>query len=141
MVRLTGYGRLKREWIVWLIGSGVGEGVAQGVVVARATANAALGVAAMLEEIGQEVLTWGGGSHLFNEHYSPVILEGRLVSAADGKKLWSDTAFSSIDKKALKKLPPDEQKKKEVQLEVTAEKTERDLVGDLEQAVKKHLSK
>ena len=140
-VRLTGYGQLKREWIVWLIGSGVGEGVAQGVVVARATANAALGVAAMLEEIGQEVLTWGGGSHLFNEHYSPVILEGRLVSAADGKQLWSDTAFSSIDKKALKKLPPDEQKKKEVQLEVTSQKTERDLVGDLEQAVKRHLSK
>ncbi len=138
-VRLSGYGRLKREWIRIMIGSGVGEGVAQGVVVARATANAALGVAAMLEEIGQEVLTWGGGSHLFNEHYSPVILEGRLISARDGKTLWSDTSFSSIDKKALKKLPQDEQKKKEIQLEVTAEKTERELVDDLGKAVKKHL--
>lgn len=140
-VRLSGYGRLKREWITVLLGTGVGEGVAQGVVVARATANAALGIAAMLEEIGQEFLTWGGGSHLFNEHYSPVILEGRLVSVTDGKTLWSDTAYSSIDKKALAKLPQDEQRKKQVQLEVTAEKTERDLTANLGKAVDKHLQK
>jgi hypothetical protein len=140
-VRLSGYGRLKREWITILLGTGVGEGVAQGVVVARATANVALGVAAMLEEVGQEVLTWGGGSYFFNEHYSPVILEGRLVSVTDGKTLWSDTAFSSIDKKALAKLPEDEQKKRQVQLEVTAEKTERDLTDKLGKAVDKHLQK
>jgi len=140
-VRLSGYGRLKREWITILLGTGVGEGVAQGVVVARATANVALGIAAMLEEIGQEFLTWGGGSYFFNEHYSPVILEGRLVSVADGKTLWSDTAFSSIDKKDLAKLPEDEQKKRQVQLEVTAEKTERDLTDKLGKAVEKHLQK
>lgn len=138
-VRLSGYGRLKQEWTTILIGTGVGEGVAQGVVVARATASAALGIAAMLEEVAQEVLTWGGGSHLFNEHYSPVILEGRLVSTFDGKTLWSDTAFSSIDKKALKKLPEDKQKKKEVQLKVTTDKTGHELVASLEKAVQKHL--
>ena len=93
----------------------------------------------MLEEIGQEILTWGGGAHLFNEHYSPVILEGRLDSSADGKTLWSDTALASIDKDALKKLPEDQQKKKEVQLKVTSEKAERDLVGALEKAVKRQL--
>lgn len=96
------------------------------------------GVPTLLEEVAQEVLTWGGGSHLFNEHYSPVILEGRLVSTFDGKTLWSDTAFSSIDKKALKKLPEDEQKKKVVQLKVTTDKTEHELVASLEKAVQKH---
>lgn len=138
-IRLSGYGQLKRQWIAILIGSGVGEGVVQGAVVAKATQSAALGAAAMLEEIGQEILTWGGGAHLFNEHYSPVILEGRLASTADGKTLWSDTALASIDKDALKKLPEDQQKKKQVQLKVTSEKAERDLVDALEKAVKKQL--
>ena len=138
-IELSGYGQLKRKWITILIGSGVGEGVVQGAVVAKATQSAALGAAAMLEEIGQEILTWGGGAHLFNEHYSPVILEGRLASAVDGKALWSDTALASIDKQALEKLPEDLQKKKEVQLRVTAEKAERELVEALEKAVKKQL--
>lgn len=138
-IRLSGYGQLKRQWIAILIGSGVGEGVVQGAVVAKATQSATLGAAAMLEEIGQEILTWGGGAHLFNEHYSPVILEGRLASTADGKTLWSDTALASIDKDALKKLPEDQQKKKQVQLKVTSEKAERDLVEALEKAVKKQL--
>lgn len=141
VIELSGYGQLKRRWIAILIGSGVGEGVVQGVVVAKATQSAALGAAAMLEEIGQEILTWGGGAHLFNEHYSPVILEGRLTSAVDGKALWSDTALASIDKQALKKLPEDQQKKREVQLRVTAEKAERELVGALEKAVKKQMPK
>jgi len=138
-IRLSGYGQLKRQWITILIGSGVGEGVVQGAVVAKATESAALGAAAMLEEIGQEILTWGGGAHLFNEHYSPVILEGRLDSTADGKTLWSDTALASIDKDALKKLPEDQQKEKHVQLQVTSEKAERDLVESLEKAAKKQL--
>ena len=55
------------------------------------------------------------------------------------EKLWSDTAFSSIDKKALKKLPEDKQKKKEVQLKVTTDKTGHELVASLEKAVQKHL--
>ncbi|MGE5241535.1 MAG: hypothetical protein ACM3NI_07800 [Bacteroidota bacterium] len=138
-IELSGYGQLKRKWITILIGSGVGEGVVQGAVVAKATQSAALGAAAMLEEIGQEILTWGGGAHLFNEHYSPVILEGRLASTTDGKTLWNDTALASIDKPALKKLPGDQQKKKEVQLRVTAEKAERELVEALEKEVKKQL--
>ncbi len=141
VVRLSGYGQLKRQWIALLIGSGVGEGVVQGAVVARATQSTVLGAAAMLEEIGQEILTWGGGAHLFNEHYSPVILEGRLVGVVDGKKLWSDTALASIDKDAFKKLPADQQKQKQVQLKVTSEKAERELVDNLVKTAKKQLPK
>lgn len=140
-IRLSSYGRLKRRWIVYLIGTGVVEGVTEGVVAGGATKNLWVGLAVALEEIGQEILTWGGASYLFNRYYAPVTLEGELVSASDGAKVWSHTAFDSIDRKALKKLPEEEQKKKEAQLKVTAEKAEKDLVENLEKAARKNLWK
>ncbi len=138
-VRLTGYGRLKTRWVVYLIGSGVVEGTVEGLVVGGATRNIWIGLAVGLEEIGQEILTWGGGAYLFNRYYAPVTLEAALYSAWDGEPVWTDTSFDSIDRKALKKLPEEEQKKKEVQLRLTAEKTLNDLAASLEKAVKKHL--
>ncbi len=59
----------------------------------------------------------------------------------DGKRVWSHTTFDSIDRKALNKLPEEERKKKEVQLTVTAEKAEQDLVENLEKAARKNLWK
>ena len=141
VVRLSGYGYLKREWVVYLIGTGVVEGVVWGVIAGGATKNVWVGVAVALEEIGQEILTWGGGAFLFNMYYAPVTVEGELISTMDGKQVWSHTTFVSIDRKALKKLPEEEQKKKEVQLKVTAEKAEQDLVENLEKAARKSLWK
>ncbi len=141
VIRLSGYGRLKRRWVVYLIGTGVVEGVVEGTVVGGATKNIWVGLAVALEEIGQEVLTWGGGSYLFNMYYAPVTIEGALISTMDGQKVWSHTAFDSIDRKALRKLPEEERKKKEVQLRVTAEKAEKDLVENLEKAAKKNVWK
>ncbi len=140
-VRLSSYGRLKRKWVAYLIGTGVAEGVVEGVVVGGAIRNVWVGLAVAAEEIGQEVLTWGGGSYLFNMYYAPVTLEGELISSSDGGTVWSHTTFDSIDRKALKKLPEEERKKKEVQLKVTAEKAEKDLVEDLEKAAKKSIRK
>jgi hypothetical protein len=140
-VRLSGYGRLKKRWVAYLIGTGVIEGVVEGVIAGGALRNQWIGLAVAAEEIGQEILTWGGGSYLFNMYYAPVTLEGELISTDDGKQVWSDTAFDSIDRKALKKLPEEEQKKKEVQLRVTAEKAEKDLADSLEKAAKKNLGK
>ena len=141
IIRLSGYGHLKNKWVVYLIGTGVAEGVVEGAVVGGATANVWVGTAVALEEIGQEILTWGGGAYLFNMYYAPITIEGELISTVDGKRVWSHTTFDSIDRKALKKLPQEEQKKKEVQLEVTAEKAEKDLVENLEKAAKKNLWK
>jgi hypothetical protein len=138
-VRLSGYGRLKRRWIVYLIGSGVAEGLVEGTLAGGAVHNIWVGVVVGGEEIVQEVLTWGGGSYLFNRYYAPVTLEGDLFSTKDGESVWSDTAFDSIDRKGLGKLPEEEQKKKEVQLRVTVEKTERDLLDSLEKAARKNL--
>ncbi len=141
IIRLSGYGHLKRRWVVYLIGTGVVEGVVEGAVVGGATANPWVGTAVALEEIGQEVLTWGGGAYLFNMYYAPITIESELISTVDGKHVWSHTTFDSIDRKALKKLSEEEKKKKEVQLKVTAEKAEKDLVENLEKTAKKHLWK
>ncbi len=138
-VKLTGYGRLKRRWVAYLIGTGVVEGVVEGSIAGGVTRNIWVGLAVALEEIGQEVLTWGGGSYLFNMYYAPVTLEGALFSTMDGEEVWSHTTFDSIDRKALKKLPEEDRKKKEVQLKVTAEKTEKDLVDNLEKSARKNL--
>jgi hypothetical protein len=141
VIRLSGYGRLKRRWVVYLIGTGVVEGVVWGAVVVGATKNVWVGLAVGLEEIAQEILTWGGGAFLFNRYYAPVTIEGELISTMNGKPVWSHTTFDSIDRKALNKLPEEERKKKEVQLKVTAEKAEQDLVENLEKAARKNLWK
>ena len=141
VIRLSSYGHLKRRWVVYLIGTGVVEGVVWGVAAVGATKNVWIGLTVGLEEIGQEILTWGGGAFLFNSYYAPITLEGELISTMDGKQVWSHTAFDSIDRKALKKLPKEERKKKEVQLKATAEKAEQDLVENLEKAARKNLWK
>jgi hypothetical protein len=141
VVRLSGYGYLKREWVVYLIGTGVVEGVVWGVIAGGATKNVWVGLAVGLEEIAQEILTWGGGAFLFNRYYAPVTIEGELLSTMDGEQVWSHTTYDSIDRKALKKLPEEERKKKEVQLKVTVEKAEQDLVENLEKAARKNLWK
>jgi hypothetical protein len=64
-----------------------------------------------------------------------------MFSALDGEPVWSDTAFDSIDRKALKKLPEEERNKKEVQLRVTAEKVIKDLITNLEKAAQKNLQR
>lgn len=137
VVELSGYGRLKRKWVFYLIGSGVIEGAVQGVAVGKVTGSTAAGLAVWAEEILQESLTWGGGAYLFNRRFAPVILEGELTSTADGKAIWSDTAFTSLDTKALKRRPRVERDRKEVQLEVTTDKATRELVKDLLKTAKK----
>lgn len=136
VIELSSYGQIKRKWLVYLIGSGVVEGIIQGVVVGGATKNAWVGTAVFLEEVLQEALVWGGGAYLFDMYYSPVTLEGKLVSTTDGKTIWSVTAFVSVDRKALKKIPEEERKKKEVQLRLTAEKAANDLLKGLKTSAK-----
>lgn len=139
VVRLSGYGKLKRKWIALLIGSGVAEGLVQGVVVAKAASNPWVGAAVALEEIVQEVLVWGGGSYLFDRAYAPVTLEAELISVADGSVVWDDTVFVSIDKDAIKMLPEEERRNRDIQLRLTAEKAVRELSADLEKAAVRNL--
>lgn len=130
-VRISGYGKLKRKWLVYLIGSGIAEGVVQGVVIARVTGAPWAGVAVGTEEIGQEILTWGGGSWLFNRAYAPVTLEGKLVDPQERKTLWHDMAFVAADHKVLKKLPPEFRNRRTTQIDVSARKAVRELAKSL----------
>lgn len=130
-VKLVGYGKLKKEWLHYLIGSGIAEGLAQGVIAARLVGNGWVGAAVALEEIIQEILTWGGGAYLFNAYYSPVILESELISTRDGTSIWSDSVFVSADKAAINELPAADREKKQLQLRLTGEKALDELCTDL----------
>jgi hypothetical protein len=139
IVKVSGYGKIKRKWFYLLIGSGLTEGVVQGVIAAAVVDNAWVAVGVATEEILQEALTWGGGMYLFNRIFTPVILEAELVSTADGKIIWSDTAFARMNRKALKNLPKAEQGKKEVRLRLTAEKAIEDLLEALDKKAYKNI--
>ena len=140
MVTLSGYGKIKKKWLTYLIGSGVVEGVTQGFVAAKLVKNPWVGVVVMLEEIGQELLVWGGGAYLFDRHYAPVTLEAQLISTTDGQEIWSDTVFVSVDKDAIELLPEKDQKRKELQLSLTAKKAINELVQDINDKAKSNLN-
>jgi hypothetical protein len=59
-----------------------------------------------------------------------------LISMSDGAEIWRHMTFDSINRN--KKLPGEEQKSREIQLKVTAVKTEKDLVGKMAEAAKKN---
>ncbi len=139
LVTLSGYGKIKKKWITYLLGIGVVEAAVQGAIAAKLVDNIWVGIVIASEEIAQEYLIWGVGSDLYGRRYSPVTIEARLVSASDGKTIWEDTIFVSVDKKAIEALPEEERKKKEIQLKLTAEKAIAELVESLEKAAKKNL--
>lgn len=140
LVRLAGYGKMKRKWLTYLIGIGVVEAVVQGVLAAKLVDNTWVGIALAVEEVGQEILVWGGGSYLFNKYYAPVTLEVQLISTLDGKPIWDETVFVSVDKKAIEALPEEDRKKKEIQLYLTAKKALDELASDLDETAKSNLS-
>lgn len=137
-VDVGGWGKIKRSWFWWLIGTGAAEGAAQGVLLAQIAGPwAGIGIAA--EEVVQESLTWGGGTFLFNRIFTPVILDGKLYSVFSGDRVWTNTAFSRINRKALKKLPKEERKDKAVRLRLTAEKAAAELAKDLAASARRNL--
>ena len=132
-VKLSGYGKIKKQWQVLLVCSGIAEGLIQGVLVKEALENESLALLVGGEEIIQEFITWVGGIYIFNNIFSPVILESKLASTSDGKVFWSKTSFSTIDRKAIKKYSKEEQKLKELRLKVTGETAVREILKALQE--------
>ena len=141
LVKLAGYGKMKKKWLSYMIGLGVVEAVAQGILAAKLIDNTWVGIAFAVEEIAQEILVWGGGSYLFNKYYAPVTLEAQLISTVDGKSIWTDTVFVGVDKKAIEALPEEDRKKKENHLHLTAKKAFDELTSDLDKTAKRNLRK
>lgn len=137
-VNLGGYGKVKKKWIAWLIGTSFPEAVVQGILTIEATGNfwAAVGVGA--EDVVQEMFQWGGGAFVFNRIFTPVILDSRLYSVSDGKKIWSHLSVATINFKALRKLPKQERKKKEVRLDLASQKAIDNLAARLSKTAKRN---
>ena len=130
--QLSGYGAIKKRWLFYLIGSGLVEGLVQGTVVAVAVSSPWAAVGVGVEEAAQETAEWGGGGFLFGKIFSPVIIEGQLISVADGREIWSGTELASSNRKAVKALPKEDQGKREVRLRLTAEKAATDFVKKID---------
>ncbi len=130
--QLSGYGKIKKKWLVFLIGSGLIEGTVQGIAAAAVADTIWVAVGIAVEEALQEGLTWGGGAFLFNKIFTPVILESELVSTMDGKAIWDKTSFVRINRKALKAYPKEDRKKKELRLRLTSEKASEELIRHLD---------
>lgn len=139
-VQLSGYGKIKRKWLFYLIGTGFVEGVVQGVAVGVAAGgNAWVAAGIATEEVLQEALTWGGGAWLFGRIFTPVILEGKLISVADGKTVWHGMAFARRDRKRLKRFSKEERTRKELRLRLTSEKAVAELVRSLKKKAWKNI--
>jgi len=136
---LSGYGTIKKKWQVLLLGSGLLEGVTQGIIAYKLSHSKSLSILIATEEFAQEALVWGGGIYIFNHIFSPVILESELISVSDQRIIWSKTAFSTIDRKAIKKYTSEEQKLKELRLKVTAEKAVNEIIKSIQEAALKNL--
>lgn len=132
VTKLSGYGAIKKRWLFYLIGTGLVEGGVQGAVAAAVISSPWAAVGIGVEEAAQEAVEWGGGAYLFGKFYAPVILESRMVSAADGVVVWSGTSLESSNSKALKALPADERKKREVRLRLTAWKAAENLTKKID---------
>lgn len=130
-VRLSGYGAVKRSWLVWITAVAAAEGVTQGVVVG-VVAGPVAGAAIAGEEVVQETLTTGGGVFFFDRYFTPVILEAHLISAADGAEFWKGTALAVRDRRALKKLPIERRRLKQVRLALAARSAIAELTGEME---------
>lgn len=139
--KISGYGTIKKKWQMLLLGSGLGEGVVQGFLSYKLLKSKTAAILIALEEFIQEALVWGAGVYLFNKAFSPVIIETKLISARDGRVIWSMTSFTTIDRKAIKKYPQDKQELKELRLKITAEKAVKEIVKSLEKEAFKNAIK
>ncbi|GEM_PF-6111608 len=126
-IDLSGYGKIKRQWVSFLFKMGLLEAVSQGVIVYTATGNTVLSLGVAGEEVVSEYLTWYGGSYLFGSIFEPVTLEGRLIDTEDGKILWRRFVVVTRDKKKYKKLSKKQKKNKEIVLNINYQKAKAEL--------------
>ncbi len=128
-VDVSGYGHVKRRWILLMAGTGLIETVAQGVAAAGVTGNPVVGAGVAAEEMAQESL-WLGGAWLWNKYLAPVTLEGRMWRVRDGRLIWHDVQFTDSSN-LFGLLLGKKQPKKEKALAMSLKKAEDDLFSDL----------
>ena len=108
------YGKVRWQWMA----AGMLADMSwETVVIGLATA---WNPAVILGNVGFELLTstpvWFGGGYLFGVAFRPVRAEVRAYETVSGNPVWQDMEESVYARGALKQLPEEMRKKKEVQL-------------------------
>lgn len=134
LIELSGFGSIKKEWKLFLIGSGAVEAIVQGVLVSALTQNPWWGVAVAAEEMASEYLTWNGVDWIFGETYAPVTLEGELRYRK--QLIWRDYYFISENEDALSEA---ERKDKSKQLIASLRLAEQKLLNSLNNYLDKEI--
>ncbi|MBI3553627.1 MAG: hypothetical protein HY077_14110 [Elusimicrobia bacterium] len=137
-VDVGGYGKIKTTTLLAHLGPSALKGTVEGALVVG-PAGPIAGALVLTYSILEGAVLWTSGTFLFNRIYTPVILDGRLYSAVDGRKIWSDAAMALINSEALKQLPTDKQHDKEARLSLAAEKAAAKLVSELTEETRRNL--
>ena len=125
---ITSLGEVRAKYIAWGILSGVGWGVGLGLLAHDARLAVGLGVYELLEESA----FWIGGSMLMGRWSSPAVVEARLSQAGSAKPLWEETYYALWARQELAAFPPEEQNRRERQLQASLRKVLGKLFHDLE---------
>lgn len=125
---ITSLGEVRAKYIAWGILSGVGWGVGVGLLAHDPRLALGLGVFELLEESA----FWIGGSMLMGRWSSPAVVEARLRRAGSDKPLWKETYYALWARRELAAFPPEEQNRRERQLQASLRKVLAKLFHDLE---------
>jgi len=142
-VKISGYGRIKKEWVALLIGSGVLEGFFHGALLLKATSQTSLAIGAALGEIASESVRWGGGAYLFGKKFTPVVLEAAVYDAKTGARIFRTSAFASARKKYFKDTPEDLRSNKAFRLETVLGKALEKIgrrIGKAGEKIRRHVT-
>jgi hypothetical protein len=123
------YGKVRWQW---LAAGMAGDITWESAVIGAATAWNPI---ALLANLGFELLTstpvWFGGGYLFGVSFRPVRAEARAVETVEGEEVWSDMEVAIYARKALKEVPEQERRKKEVQLGINLKRAMEGLADSL----------
>jgi hypothetical protein len=134
-ITVAAYGKVKAKTVATRIGASIARGTIAGAA-AAGPAGPVAGAAAFAFGLAQGTAIWTSGFGIFNDVYSPVILDAKLYSGVDGKTVWSYSAFAATNDPAIKQLPPRIRADREARLSLTAEKAGAKLIGKLAKAVR-----
>jgi hypothetical protein len=129
-ITVAAYGKVKAKTVATRIGTSIARGTIAGAA-AAGPAGPVAGAAAFAFGLAEGTAIWTSGFGIFNNIYSPVILDAKLYSGFDGKAVWSYSAFAATNSPAIKELPPRIRADREARLSLTAEKAGAKVVAKL----------
>ncbi len=94
--------------------------------------NTRLAVGLGVYELLEESAFWIGGSMLMGRWSSPAVVEARLTRAGVEKPLWDETYHVLWARRELAAFPPEEQHRRERQLQASLRKILGNVFRDLE---------